>query len=62
MNKEEKRKEALKVIVVKLMEAVVKDRELLQSTIEELYELEKGPQGHIDIGWKRKGRELGFIL
>ena len=24
--------------------------------------LQRAPQGNIDIGWKRKGRELGFVL
>jgi len=51
-------RENIKVLMVKVEEA----KDELKKEIEKLYTLEKGDQGLIDIGWKRKGRELGFVL
>ena len=51
-------RENIKVLMVKVKEA----KDELKKEIEKLYTLEKGDQGLIDIGWKRKGRELGFVL
>jgi len=51
-------RENIKVLMMKVDEA----KDELQKEIEKLYILEKGEQGLIDIGWKRKGRELGFVL
>ena len=48
----------IKVLMVKVEET----KDELKKEIENLYILEKGDQGLIDIGWKRKGRELGFVL
>lgn len=51
-------RENIKVLMMKVEET----KDELKKEIEKLYILEKGDQGLIDIGWKRKGRELGFVL
>lgn len=51
----------LKENIERNIKTINEAQEQLKREIEELYNLEKG-ETIADLGWKRKGRELGFVL
>ena len=56
-------KKSLRENIPKLMCNLERTQDNLKKQIEELYELEIGTKiKGVDIGWKRKGRALGFVL
>jgi len=56
----EELKKDLRENIQKMIDCIEMNKKTLENMIEELYILEKG--SNRPIGWKKKGRELGFVL